>query len=143
MARNFDDPISRIRQCDEEHAVQLAMIDAVRRSLSECPAGPRAVYPLDRLISFTRTHFLSERMLMRLCGYPDLTAHLVEHDRLVNLIRDLARDWPRGERDELEARVVALRTAITEHIATYDRRFVDYHQQSMVNVGVPGEPSGS
>lgn len=141
MARKFDDPASRIRQCDEEHAVQLALIDAVRRSLSEYPVGPRAVFPVDRLIRFTRTHFLSERMLMRLCCYPEVDVHLAEHDRLEGVIRDLARDWPDGESGALEARVVVLRTAITEHIATFDRKFVAYHQQCLASDRGPGEPS--
>lgn len=141
MPRKLDDPNAQAQQCDDEHLVQIQLLDAVGRSVTELSEDRADADVVDQLLAFTEAHFLSEHLLMRLSSYPQIDAHCADHDLIIGAIKDVADDWRHAESSDLGARVAVLRNGIIQHIATRDRHFMDYHQRWLENAADPAAPA--
>jgi hemerythrin-like metal-binding protein len=115
-----------VPEIDVEHELQLQLVCAVRAAL-EAGDPAAAQEALGRLDDVTNAHFLGEQLLMRLHAYPGYAAHVLEHDRLVDELRNLSRELPAAA----EADVVAQRLELwlRVHIATADDAFASFLQQ--------------
>ena len=82
------------------------------------------VYVITRLKHYVREHFAAEEALMKAADYPDLAAHMAEHEafraRLGEIqLKSIARD--------VSAETVEfLREWLTHHIAEIDMAYVPY-----------------
>ena len=106
---------------DKEHRVQSELVRALLTVVDE--AGD-ANEVLDALSDYSRAHFLSEELLMRLHAYPEYEGHCQDHERMMEELEAM-----RG----LGADVTAMRhaaqsvaAAIRRHISTRDRRLGEY-----------------
>lgn len=126
-AHGWDEVIrTGVESIDAEHRLQVTLVD----NLGELVRAGRGRAPAERtmrqLADFTRVHFLSEELMMRLYSYPRHDEHKAEHARL------------EGELDELQRRVVAddaavalgaierLRGWLVGHIRTLDVAFASW-----------------
>jgi hemerythrin len=112
---------------DAEHQVQTGLVralcDAVRlgRDLGQV----REI--LDQLLQYSEVHFMSEQLLMRLCSYPDYDDHVLDHDRMTEMLSAVAARHGAGEQ------MLALREAqdmlafLSRHIASRDQQFTAYY----------------
>jgi hemerythrin len=136
MDSGFDeDMVSGYRGLDGEHHMQLNLLNAFRHAFAE-GQGPAAVDEiLDRLIDYTKIHFSSEQLLMRLYQYPRYQEHVDDHERTVDRIEGLRRTHlAAGMAPALEA-ADELSDWMFAHIRGADRVLGDF----LVRLGVgPG-----
>jgi hemerythrin len=115
-----------IETMDQEHRVHLELMKSLETAVGEGAAAARLGEILDQLLDFSRVHFLSEQLLMRLHAYPAYEAHEEEHDRMtadLHALRDrLDRD---GELRDPTA-LAALQETLARHILLRDRELTQF-----------------
>lgn len=63
-----------------EHQVQIRLMQALAGAVAQ---GENVARTLAQLSEYSRAHFLSEELLMRLYDYPDYDTHVLDHERMV------------------------------------------------------------
>jgi len=111
---------------DAEHQGQVRLLLDIEEELSAAADRTRAGVLLDRLIEYSNIHFMSEQVLMREHAYPGLPAHEVEHDQLMDQMRDFQKGVETGERILVPADVSTVRDWVLRHIRVKDRAFAQY-----------------
>lgn len=114
---------------DAEHRIQLDLIDALLTSIREDGAHEKIAEVLDRLDEFSRAHFLSEELLMRLHSYSEFEDHVADHGSMTDLASALQKDLGQGRTEQLPARAIALRQKFVQHILERDRALEDFLEQ--------------
>ena len=117
---------------DREHQVQLGLIESLLHGIQAEQAAETLDELQENLDDFTRVHFLSEELLMRLHAYPDYQAHVAEHVTLLDALEAFANARRDGRMEDAIAAVEALRSMIVEHIAEQDARLAAYFKSSGV-----------
>ena len=111
---------------DSEHRVQIGLMDALEQAVREGRKGARIDELLERLLDYSRVHFLSEQLLMRLHAYPDYEAHLQEHDRMIQALGQLRGLMVGGGVEATLPVIEALREDLLNHIRSQDRQLGNY-----------------
>lgn len=92
-----------------EHLVQIRLMQALADAVGK---GENVARTLAQLSEYSRAHFLSEELLMRLYDYSDYDTHVLDHERMIHWI------------DELEAKkddAAAIAHAVQEMSAIFMR----------------------
>lgn len=79
-------------------------------------------YAITRLQSYVRDHFAAEEALMQAAGYPDLAAHVAEHESFRRRLAEL--QVQAMVRDASADTVVFLRDWLVNHIGKTDMSYV-------------------
>ena len=127
MGERPDDIRLGVPEIDVEHELQIQLVHAVRAAL-EAGDPDAAQAAVGRLDDVTNAHFLAEQLLMRLYGYPGYAAHVQEHDRLVEELRNLSRQW--NEAAQAASVAQRLELWLRAHIATADEAFASFLKQA-------------
>jgi hemerythrin len=106
---------------DGQHHVQIDLLTAFRRSVAA--ERPRADVEeiLERLIDFTKVHFHSEQLLMRLYQYPAYQQHCGDHDATVDQLQEIGRAYAEGRLQLACDTADRLGEQLLDHIRTADR----------------------
>ena len=111
---------------DSEHQVQIGLMDALEQALREGRKGARIDELLERLLDYSRVHFLSEQLLMRHHAYSGYDDHVQDHDRMVSVLEELRRAYDeRGTAYSLEI-MQRLRADLIAHIRGRDNELGRY-----------------
>ncbi|TVR64999.1 MAG: hypothetical protein EA420_04125 [Candidatus Competibacteraceae bacterium] len=114
---------------DVEHHIQLGLTQALCDAASAGADAALVQDILDQLVAYSDMHFLSEHLLMRLSGYPDYEAHVLDHDNLMGRLETVKQQYGNaGERILPLAEGEAILELLAGHISTQDRRFTDYYR---------------
>lgn len=106
---------------DHEHALQFRLFEALTQSI-ERHEDWRPIF--DQAADFSRAHFLSEELLMRLYDYEDFDDHVADHERMLAWLDEFA-SAPDGDAGRLHA-VKELTALFLRHVGGRDRRLNDY-----------------
>jgi hemerythrin-like metal-binding protein len=87
---------------DNEHLVQLGLVDAVIESVSNGESQKNVAQLLGQFVDYTELHFMSEQVLMRHHAYPGYDEHVRDHDVIIERLHQL--------RDEFDADTATLTT---------------------------------
>jgi len=115
---------------DREHQIQIALLDAFRDAVRENRAAEEIDEILARLLDYSRVHFLSEQLLMRLHAYPDHDRHVADHESMLRALESFAEG---GRSDETVEGAERLRAFLLGHIDGRDRELAAHLAAS----GVP------
>jgi hemerythrin len=74
---------------DNEHLVQLGLIDAVIEALRGGEPAASVCSLLGQYVDFTELHFMSEQLVMRQQAYPLYQEHVADHTWLVEQLHEL------------------------------------------------------
>lgn len=111
---------------DSEHRVQIGLMDALEQAVRERRQGARVDELLERLLDYSRVHFLSEQLLMRHHAYSGYDDHVQDHDRMVSALEELRRAYDeRGTAYSLEI-MQRLRADLIAHIRGRDNELGRY-----------------
>lgn len=113
-------------ETDREHEVQLGLLRALCAAAGENRDAAVVGEILDRLISYSEAHFMSEELLMRLKSYDDYEDHVDDHVYMMDTLRVLASRHATGDSALVAGEAADALAFIGKHIATRDRRFADY-----------------
>jgi len=124
---SLDDSIEAgFAELDAEHKVQVGLVAALCQALAQGQDQAAVDEILDRLVSYTDAHFMAEQLLMRLYNYPHYEAHVQEHDRLVEQVTALQKQYRAGEIDASLTVGDALKDWLLMHIKGSDQALGDY-----------------
>ncbi len=113
---------------DAEHHVQVSLAQALRDTVQAGKDAALAGKILDQLTTYSDVHFLSEQLLMRMCGYPDYDDHVLDHDRMMERLEKVRDRHDTGAQPLALAETEALLALLARHIGTRDRVFSDYYR---------------
>lgn len=111
---------------DGDHRLLVELVKALEDALALGAPRERAGEILEQLLDYTRVHFQTESLMMRLHAYPSYQAHVQEHDRLLQKLEEARRSFRGGDFSVSRELVSALQLWLSEHIRTMDRSFAAY-----------------
>lgn len=111
---------------DLEHQGQLDLLLDIEAELRGSADRDKLAALLDRLITFTSLHFMSEQVLMRQQAFPGLPEHEAEHDQLMEQMREFQVRVTTGKRTLSSTDLATLHDWVLRHICTKDAAFADY-----------------
>lgn len=116
-------PAAASASVDREHEIQTTLLRILEKAIVD-GARPREIAEiLDQLSEYSRAHFASEELLMRLYRYPELALHASEHARMMSALADIAASYDCGEPEPAARKAVKVQDFLLQHIASRDRRF--------------------
>lgn len=114
---------------DGEHEVQIRLLTAFVDAIAEGRAREERDEILDRLLDYSKLHFLSEELLMRFYSYSGYEAHLCEHEQTLERIAVLQERSLAGDTALSRAEAEALARGIVVHIRETDQALGDFLMQ--------------
>jgi hemerythrin len=112
---------------DAEHHIQLSLTQTLCDAVNDGADAILVQQILDQLAAYSDVHFMSEQLLMRLSGYPDYEAHVLDHDDLIQRLETVKQEYSSvGEKTLTLPEAKAIMEFLAVHISTQDRRFTDY-----------------
>jgi hemerythrin len=84
-----------VKELDMQHRHIADLVNLVNDRIKAREASKDLVDGFSELIEFTKGHFDAEEALMNKLKYPDLKKHRKEHKELVNLLRDVRKQFKR------------------------------------------------
>ena len=83
---------------------------------------------LAELTKFTLIHFANEEKLMAAVHYPEMPAHVQQHDRIRRTVKEMKARFERGEAAMTIELILFLSDWLKNHTTTTDLRLGDYIQ---------------
>jgi hemerythrin len=112
-------------EMNAEHHVQLSLLYALREAVSSGQGG-NAQEILERLVDYSKMHFASEQLLMRLYQYGDYEAHLGEHEKMLDRLEALRVEQAAGHDLAVAGGLDAIDAGLVAHIHSEDRTLGRY-----------------
>jgi hemerythrin len=112
-----------VEKIDKEHR---GLIDLINQLHSEMLAGrskDALGTVLDKLVSYTKSHFMTEEVLFKAHGYPQAAAHKKEHDALTTKALGLQKDCKAGSVVISAPVLDFLKDWLTNHILKQDMAY--------------------
>lgn len=121
-----------IAEIDEQHSRLYSMLERLRQS-SDKKYGYAVNAILAELDIEIRIHFAVEESLMQLLSFPETVAHVTEHRRLAQQLKQFRqRAQDLDVSDDLAG---FIKMWLTDHIDTFDRQFVAHFLSRGVDAG--------
>jgi hemerythrin len=113
-----------IAEIDRQHRRLFDLLNQLRSWSGKGYEYAATIDTLNELADYTHTHFAVEESLMRMLRYPDIKAHIAEHDRLKKMLEEYRHSiLKEGSRVELSD---FIQSWLIDHISTVDRKYVDH-----------------
>lgn len=106
---------------DREHQVQIHLMQALTTAIDQ---GGDVEEMLTQLSGYSRAHFLSEELLMRLYAYPDYDDHVLDHEQMTEWLDEIAAR--KGEREAMLNAANELIAVFMRHIGSRDKQLHDF-----------------
>ncbi len=119
MDRGPEDVGVGVDEIDSEHDLLLGVIRALEKAVA-AGSQPEVETLLAQLAEYTRVHFATEEIMMRLYDFPGFAEHQLEHARLVEQVEQVRGELARGNVRPSRPFSSALRHWFTEHVRSQD-----------------------
>mgnify|MGYP003422744486 FL=1 len=113
--------VSDSQTVDHEHQVQLHLMQALTAAIDQ---GGDVEEMLAQLADYSRAHFLSEELLMRLYAYPEYDDHVLDHEKMTEWLDEIAANV--GERAAMRHAAGELTAVFRRHIDSRDHMLHDF-----------------
>jgi hemerythrin len=127
--------LTGIDEIDSQHQILFDCIGRLQASVSSEDRLTAVHFALEELDDFVRIHFAVEESLMRIFGYPLLTAHIAEHRQFANELVRLKEESLRTEVSE--EMLTFLTNWLIDHIGKTDHQYVPHVRATLTVTGVP------
>jgi hemerythrin len=115
-----------VQQSDDQHQQLVAMINDLHDAMRAGRGNEVLGKTLDGLITYTRTHFADEDLLMTLHDYPEITVHKAEHEKLIGQVLELQQRFSAGQSILTLDVMMFLMNWLMEHIQIVDKKYGVY-----------------
>ncbi|MBL8660395.1 MAG: hemerythrin domain-containing protein [Rhodospirillales bacterium] len=113
-------------EMDGEHHIQLGLLYALREAV-RAGEDDNVQDVLDRLVDYSKMHFASEQLLMRLYQYGEYDGHAGEHEQMIQCLEELRAEQAAAGCGGLRADALdALDADLIGHIRNADRALGRY-----------------
>jgi hemerythrin len=119
-------PHEDLDSIEAEHRVQVGMIDALLSADANGLDASEVDEILLRLLEYTRLHFLSEELLMRLHAYEHHDEHVFEHRRMLDQLEEIRKAHQQRQDDEAGMSIQRLRARLLGHIHSHDAELTHF-----------------
>lgn len=109
---------------DHDHRRLFDLIDQLATAMRQGNSRDVCAKVLDQLVTYTRTHFAMEELLMRQHRYPQALAHKAEHDGFVASVGDFQKKLQTGSSVVSLEMLTVLRDWLANHIQKTDKALV-------------------
>ena len=112
-----------VRAMDDQHGILMDTINELQAALlSGCSRETIGAH-LEQLLNFTTMHFQGEERLMEQLGFPGLTEHRAEHQRLLAQIQESSHRVQRNGDVPVRTLLQFLRDWYLEHFEGPDQEY--------------------
>jgi hemerythrin len=111
---------------DAEHRVQVGLLELVCSAVESGREAAEVGEILEQLVDYTRAHFMSEELLMRLDSYDDFDEHVEDHGQMLEVLDAMLAAQQTGQGDLLPGKAKSLLTFLLRHIETRDARYASW-----------------
>lgn len=115
-----------IQEIDEQHKVLVNLINELYGAMIKGGTKETNGEILNRLVDYTKTHFIVEESLMRILGYEDYDAHKKRHDDFVGQLGELKRTYDQGQAHISMELMNFLKDWLSGHIMKTDKEYAPY-----------------
>jgi hemerythrin len=112
-----------IERIDREHKVLIDLINQLHGEMLAGKSKEALGTVLDKLVTYTKTHFITEETLFRTHAYPQAAAHKKEHDALTAKAVALLGDVKAGKTVISSPVLDFLKDWLTNHILKQDMAY--------------------
>jgi hemerythrin len=117
-----------IQKIDEQHKKFFSLVnmlyDAIMQGKGEEVVGP----VLKELQQYVIFHFKSEESWMKMCKYPDMNKHKLEHEGAIQKVNKFVLEYERGNKTVDIELLKFLSEWLQHHILEVDRKYIPYFQ---------------
>ena len=110
---------------DEEHRVQIWLIDALCKAVESASTPAEVGRLLEQLIDYTKAHFMSEELLMRMDSYEGFDEHVEDHSRMLDALDELTASHAAGDSKLIPGQAKGFLSFLVRHIETRDARYAN------------------
>ena len=115
-----------VAMIDGEHQIWFDLVNGLHQAMLVGKGSEILANLLVQITEFTLYHFAHEEELMAAAGYPQIQAHIKEHDELRDTARRFMERFERGEIAMTIELTMFLSQWIRQHTMTTDRRMGEY-----------------
>jgi hemerythrin len=120
-----------IDEIDDDHRRLVALFNLLNHSVAEGETQEYLEAVLEELINCTIWHFSHEERLMLKYGYKGLAEHKMEHQELIQSVKELQQNILQAGKLEANEDLEFLERWLTQHILVDDMRLGSYLAQVM------------
>ncbi len=113
-------PIDKRTTIEGEHRVQQGLINALCAAAENGQGADEIGQILGQLLDYSRAHFMSEELLMRLDSYEGFDEHVEDHGLMLEALDNMRRDLDAGRNDLLSDKARSMLSFLNRHIETRD-----------------------
>ena len=125
-----DELLTGIEEIDHQHQVLFDCLARLQESVTSDERWSATHYALIELADFAHIHFAVEEALLRLHGYPLLSAHIAEHQ---SFVRELGSLKDKSLRTDVSDEMVQfLKKWLVDHIGKTDHQYVPHLREAPV-----------
>jgi hemerythrin len=117
-----------IQKIDEQHKKFFSLVNLLYDSIMQSKSEEVVSSVLKELQQYVIFHFQSEESWMKLFHYPDMNAHLLEHQEGAKTINKLVLEYERGIKTVDIELLKFLSEWLQHHILEVDRKYIPYFQ---------------
>lgn len=112
-----------IQEIDDQHKVIVDLINEVNDAVSGDNNPETVGKVIERLVDYTKVHFLIEEALMRMFRYPDYEQHKKIHGKLLERVLAFQKQYAKGNAQIGQELLYFLRDWLLSHIMKVDREY--------------------
>ena len=110
---------------DGEHRVQVALINALCAVVEDRATGEEIGRILERLVDYSKAHFLSEELLMRLDSYDGFDQHVEDHADMLDALAAMVDTHRVGRTELIPGQARSMLAFLVRHIETRDAAYAN------------------
>ncbi|MGV1100183.1 bacteriohemerythrin [Thiovibrio sp. JS02] len=121
-----------IKEIDDQHKVLTEILDDLYNAMLKAKGREVAQATLDRLFTYTKTHFTTEERLFKKYCYPEEEKHKAEHEAMLKRLNKFQRESKDGKAISVDL-MLFLKGWFIDHLQTTDHRYVEFFKQKGVS----------
>ncbi|MEF8713766.1 MAG: hemerythrin family protein [Accumulibacter sp.] len=110
---------------DGEHRVQLGLIKALCDAVEAHADNGEIGHILETLVEYSKAHFLSEELLMRLDSYDGFDEHVEDHAEILDTLTAIADTYQVDQTELIPQQARKLLALLIRHIETRDAHYAN------------------
>lgn len=115
-----------IEAIDADHQKLLHLVNQFQTAVYYRTGEEFEKEALDELVSYTKTHFSREEKLLAEHGYPELEAHIAEHQQMFKQVDDLMKAYGENRHKTMQKGTDFLRNWLINHINGTDQEYSQF-----------------
>jgi len=113
----------KVKKFDDQHKKLVEMLNELHEAMKVGKGKNALEKILDGLIQYTKTHFLSEELLMKQYNYPGYEQHKKEHNLLTMKVLDVQKSYREGSSVLPQSVMTFLKDWLQQHIQGEDKNY--------------------